>query len=616
MLSLFPKGAFKSKPISYREAALSDFSGGLNVRDKERAMASAYAPVLINLNPYRDRTMGTRWGTCRKATTTGAVTGNIRELIYFEHHVLAVTTTGQIGAYGTYPSAPGYAEVTAIWNSAFAALLPGTPSGWSSSTSIPDSTEFKGSLIIVDNVNKPLLINSDLDVEYLNDPATGSNVNTPIGAFVTTVGNYVVMAGIFGAPDDIYISSAGTSGVWPGDPAPNDSIVMSIGSYVPANSGGITALASFRNYLLVGYEKSIVVVELGIYDGTDHTPKVQEAIIEHGMLNHRSIITTKNDLIMASGLGWHAAKKNTYGLIETQSLSELIDPAWVGEFDALARVVTRDPFALRDPLEGRLMVLAPNTSTSSGFAMLSSDKETIRSPRWSQYEIGKRYSCGCTTDTGRVFVAYQTKIFQLGNDVYRDEEYTSDGAGEWTNVWTASTAYAIGDIVGSNVDYANKGTGYICLVAHTSSSDASDGFADDLDEGYWAINPGSAIEFEWEFPWSPMNTRGRTKNIKEINPETEGAGTFTLSLFADNYYQNPETGALTPQLEMDFVGADGPGYGNGDQTYGGGRRTKDARGWGLPFVFKLMKMRITGETYERLTFTAFNILYRLGSFRR
>jgi len=54
----------------------------------------------------------------------------------------------------------------------------------------------------------------------------------------------------------------------------------------------------------------------------------------------------------------------------------------------------------------------------------------------------------------------------------------------------------------------------------------------------------------------------------------------------------------------------------GDSPYGGGRRTRDERTYGYNTKFKLLKLRIHGETTQRLRIVSISIAYLRGGIRR
>lgn len=600
-LSIFNRRPPKRKPALLKSATISDFGGGLDVIDNEITMKSRYARVLRNWNKNNDGSQSVRFGTKFRYNIASAVDGNLIELAYFASHLIAFTTDGQIA------KVTEAGVITAIWNDAIASALVGAPDGWSTGLVVGsiDYTEFRGELIVCNGVDKPLIIHDDLTVEYLNDPATGSNVNTPIGMFCTTVSNFCVIAGIDTAESEIYISSQGTSGVWFGDDDPNDAVIVDIGAWVPQNSGAILGLGSFRNFLLVAFEGAIVVIELGAYEEDVHQPQVQDNIISHGIVSHRTTVTTKADFVMADVLGWHTAVRNQFGLIDTKLLSELIDPMFIAAVPAGADDRKRC-FSVRVQPENRIVTFIPDASGNiTGYVMTSSDKETIKNPAWNTWD-GWTFTCGASSARGRVFLGEGTKIYLMGNTVYEDEQYYADYIADTEAIWTVATSYTTGDVVLHEDSY------YKCLVTHTSSDD----FDDDFDAEYWEDYIGEEISFDWELPWVDVNQRVMTKRLAYLQADTRGGATFTISFFADNFYLD-ENQDYDPAIEMNFVAGDAGGYGvPGGQPYGGGRRARDERPWGTPLDFKIMKLRIHGTTKYELGIITLSILYNMGTYRR
>lgn len=597
-LSLFNRREFRVKPQIYQDATISDFGGGLNLADNQLTMKTRYQRVLNNWNRNTDGSMSLRWGTKFWTTLSGVVSGDIIELHYFTNHVIAFTDDGEIAKI----TEAGVA--TAIWNSAIAALLPGAPSGWSTGLTLGsiDFSEFKGDLIVVNGEDKPLLIDDTLAVTYLQDPATGSNVNTPITKYVTTVSNYMVMAGRASTPSEIYVSSQGTSGVWPGDPAPNDSVSLNLGAWVPENSGAIIGLGSFRNQLMVAFDTAIVVVGLGTYEGTSHVPAVQDNIVPHGIISHRTTITTRNDFIMASVMGWHTAVRNSFGLTDTEVVSELIDAGYIPAVPAEAD--RNKAFSVWNRLENRYMTFLPNANGVEVWVATSADKNKLKNTSFSRYN-GWDWDCGTTTVRGRIFLAKGSKIFQYGNEVNADEDYTADLIGDYNSAWLTATAYVVDDLV------LQGGIAYRALVDHTSGT-----FSQDLDNNLWEVNDGIPIDFDLELAWSDLNKRTRTKFLAGLQADTEGKALFTLEVFVDNFYKDVQTDEYIPAVYMDFVAGDSLGFGGGDQPYGGGRRLRDERPWDIPVAFKIFKIRIHGSTKLALKLITLTILYYMGTHRR
>lgn len=598
-LSPFNRRKFNVRPQPVIPATISDFSGGLNAVDNDVTMKTKFAKVLTNWQQDVDGSQAVRWGTGFRYDVTGVVTGDIIGLEYFNDHLVVFTTTGQIAKItldGT---------ITAIWNSTIAGALSGSPSGWSTGLDVGtiDTTEFKGQLVVCNGVDKPLLIDTDMTVDYLQDLAVGTNVNTPIGQFCTTVANYVVIAGIASVPGSIYISSAGTSGVYLGDAAPNDGIAFALDTFVPQNSKTIIGLASFRNALFVFFDGAIVPVTLGEYDSAgNHTPIVQDNIIGHGVINFRTVTTTQNDLIMSDMLGVHAATQNSFGRFTTKPASALIEPVYLPSisFDADARSLC---FSVYNKIEHRMMTFIPDGDGMVCWVLTFEDG--LKNPRWSRF-TGLVFDCGCMSKRGRVFLATGTKIFQYGNGIFDDEDYTADLQNNTDGDWAASTAYVVGDYV--TVD----DTSYVCLSNHTSGSD----FADDLELEYWEEYLGEEITFDWEMPWTAVNARTITKQLQYLQADTQGTAGFEIDVFIDNYYKDVDD-EYDPAVSMQFVAGDSGGYGVPNaQNFGGGRRLRDERPWDMPASFKVMKMRLHGSTRERLRIITISIMYTKGSSQR
>jgi hypothetical protein len=599
-LSIFArrKGQY-ARTQPFASATISDFGGGLNLIDNDLTMASKFAKVLRNWNKNVDGSLSVRWGTRFRYDVSSVVDGSIIEIIDFRSVLVVVTDAGQVA------TVDGSGIITSIWNDTIASALPGTPDGWSAGLSEGsiDFTEFKGELILVNGVDKPLIVSKTYAVTYLQDPATGSNVNVPIAKYVTTVANYVVMAGIVGEEGDIYISSEGTSGVWPGDAPPNDSLSLPLSTYVPQNSGEIIGLGSFRNYLLAAFEGAIVVVELGEYEDTTHKPHVQDNIVEHGVISHRTTATLKNDFVMSDVLGWHRAIKNEYGLIDTSGLSPKINPGFITDVPASMDDRLRC-FTVRNRAENRIMTYIPRATGAVVWTMTSNSPEEVKSQGFNTFD-GWDFTCGTGTDRGRVFFAKGTKIYQYGNEQYSGEDYTADMVDDYDGYWQTATSYVIGNRVlfGDQV--------YVCTSAHLSGV-----FADDLESEFWDEFSGLEISFDWELPWLDLNRRTNKKKLHYIQADTNGAAQFNISVFVDNFYKDLDD-EYDPALTMAFVAGNAAGYGgDGSQPYGGGRKLQDERPWGMPADFKIMKIRVHGSSRERLKIVTLSIMYRMGLFRR
>lgn len=595
-LSVFNGRKIKVRPPQLKPATLSDFGGGLNAVDNDLTMKTRFAKVLNNWFRDVDGAKSVRHGTKFKFDVSSAVSGDIVDVVYFSNHLVVFCASGEIA------SITDAGVITAIWNNTIAAALVGAPSGWGSTFTAIDTTTFKGNLIVVNGVDKPLIIASDMSVNYLQDVPTGSNVNTPIGRYCTTVANYCVIGGIPSDEGTIYISATGTSGTWPGDTAPNDAVSINVSTYAPEAGAKIIALGSFRNNLLVFFDGAMIIFTLGtMNDAGTHVPQVKDTIIEHGVLNHRTNITLKNDYIFADTAGVFSASRNAFSLVDTKSLSDLVLPLYQSEvpFEDVGRAKC---FSVWDSTEHRVFNFMPSADGMTAWVM-SSATAAVKDPQWSRV-TGWNFVAGCTTAKGRMFLAKGSKLFQYGNNAFADENYSADFVGEYDSAWATGTAYSIGDRV------LSSGTVYVCLVAHTSGT-----FATDLAADKWDVYQGEAIDFDWELPWTDTNARAPTKFLAYLAADTQGTAAFTLDVFVDNYYKDAD-GNYDPALSMDFVAGDAGGYGNLDQTYGGGRRLRDERPFGMPVSFKIMKLRVHGSTKLPLKVVTMTIFYSTGTFKR
>ena len=584
-----------------QEATLDNFSGGLNTIDNDLRLQTNESKVENNVHRDIDGTKSVRWGTKLFVDLISYVAGDIIEIVFFQKRLIAFTVEGEIATIqddGT---------VNIIWNDAIAALLPGAPSGWSSGLTIIDTTEFRNELVVCNGIDKPILIADDYTVTYLQDLGTGSNVNVPIGKYCTTAGNYTVIAGVAATPDVVYISSQGTSGTWPGDPAPNDSLSINIAAYAPQQGGSIRGLSSFRNHLVVHFVTSSVVIILGEYDAAVHTPRVLDTIPEHGVISHRTQVVLDADIAYADGIGVYKAKRNVFGsAFETEKLSNKINTVYINDVIIDTETIQDRSYAVHNPMENRIMYFLFDGTNYSVRVMSFVEGLKPNKVAWSDFS-GWDFRCGTNSAKGRVFLCHGSKVFQYGNGVFEGEDYTGDFMAEVDSVWDTLIAYVVGD----RVYEAGTDKYYTCLVNHTSGF-----FLDDLANDLWEEYLGEEIEFDWELPWSAINTRMRKKRVSYIGVDTVGTALFTIELYVDNIRKD-ENGDDDPALSLQFIAGESQGYGgNGAQPYGGGRRAADERLWGFPCEFKLLKIRVKGSSNKRLAFVSMTFLLVKGTYKR
>lgn len=541
----------RPRAAAVADVTLRDFSGGVKNTDNEIALKSQFASKLLNMSPDTDTSQVLRFGTKEFATCAA----NIINKIYFRQHLICVLVDGRI------QKVTDAGVVTTIWDSTIAAALPGAPSGWSGSLTVADFTEFRGELIVSNGVDKPLLIDDSLAVTYLQDLGTGSNVNTPISKYVTTVSNYLVMGGIAATPTVLYISATGTSGTWPSDPAPNDAISFDVGAYTGQSSSEIFAIGSFKNFLMVFFSNFSVVIQLGEYNASNvHTPRVIDTYTNLGTVNHKTFLATDTDLIFASNSGVFSAEKNVFGgTLTTDPMAENLGDDYPGTLGLVAPN-NGDSFIVNDPLSKKLF-LQFHKSDDTVRTFMMSYRDNFNKTAWSEV-TGWSFTSACTSEKGRVFFSEDTKIYQYGNSVFEDEEY-----------------YA---------DYTTDGT------------------------------DGNDIAFDWEFPWLDAGNRIKTKMLKKITFDTTGTSEFSLQCFVNNFYKNL-TDQYIPTAEMTFVAGNAGGYGNnsdgyGGDGFGGGRRANDERFFGIPVRFRILKMRFYGSTKKPLRIVSISLIYLRGNY--
>lgn len=551
-IAAFPRmKAAKVSAAAISDVTLRDFSGGLRVTENEIALKNKYASKLVNMLADTDTSQVLRYGTREFATCSA----NIINTIYFRQHIIAVLEDGNI------QKIDNSGVVTTIWSQAIANALPGNPSGWSGNLIQADFSEFRGELVITNGVDKPVVVDDAVTVDYLQDLASGSNINTPIAKYVTTVSNYLVMAGISNADTTIYISATGAAGTWPGDAAPNDSVSFDVGAYTGQSSSDIMGIGSFKNFLVVFFDNFSVLLQLGVFNASNtHEPDVIDTYSNLGTINYKTILATETDLIFPANGGVYSAEKNVFGgTLTTSSLSSDLGDAYpktVGLIDKN----DKKSFIVNDPLSSVIFYVFHKADDSiQAFAMRYREDFSKRS--WGEL-AGWSFTCGCTSEKGRVFFGQDTKVYQYGNSVFSDENYSAD---------------------------------YI--------TDAS---------------TGNDIVFDWEFPWLDAGNRIKTKLLKKITFDTTGTSEFYLQCFVNNFYKDIDDN-YSPAVEMSFVAGNAGGYGNnaggyGDDGYGGGRRANDERFYGMPIKFRILKMRIYGSTKKPLRIVSLSLIYARGNY--
>ena len=584
------------------DATIRDFSGGWNVVDNDLNLDSKFSKILENMQRGVDGANNVRPGTKLFAETSD----HLNEIInceYFNNHIIAV------GRNGKLVSIDGSGRVILIWDDERANALAGSPDGWTT-TVFASFAVFNGELIVCNGVNKPLIIDSNLNCQYLKDLADDTNANTPIARFVVAHGRYLVMAGSLavGEEDFLFISNTDTSGTWVGDSAPNDSVILSLGSRVPAGSHTIKGLVRFRDNLMVMFEDAVLPGTLAVFTDDVHTPTFRDAFENVGSVSHRIIQTVGEDMFFGDINGISSVKRALFtGNVSTKRNSELIDPAFQKEMAGLNSTITLEDevWSLWDSSSYNYMVFIPDATSASRTTeyrcFVYKRNEALKINAWHDWRNWK-FRSGCRSALKTIFLTEGTQVFRLGDEKNNIIEKDYEGDQE---MWGDDTPWE---------DY----TGWYD-VADTRDS-------------------GIPIKFTWELPWSDHNTRFNVKNSRYINFDTEGDNKFLCEMFVDNIYKDKtdfgedwvedtlkfddETGwdvdVLDPTLSMAFEGGDGPGFGLDEfgEDFGGGRPTRLEQLYAWTAKYKIQKLRMSGDKIKPLKFVSITLGYLQGSPRR
>ena len=614
MTSVFPKGMAKVQGSKLENVTLRGFAGGWNAIESDLAMESSFLVVCKNMRRTPGGTQKVRYGSKWFADTHDQDVSDILDMEYFSGSIINVTKNGNVIAVN------GDGEKVTIWSPSIASDLPvpdGAPPaiGWHSGLTSVDFVPYKNELIIHNGIDKPITISRELKTTYLQDLAKGSNVNVPIGRYGCVVANYHCVAGIADQPTVVYVSAVGTAGVFPGDPAPNDSITVDVGAFAPQGAIEIRGIAGFRSNLLVFFQDQTVLVKLGVYnsDGV-HEPAFPDTMPSFGLLGHRCVTPVENDLLFSGLGGMSSARRNLLsvtGVLESSTLSDRIEPAYRETIGALTDdQQTFECFMLYDKLTHEMFLFAPKTETSPGRTFVYSFNTKLKYAAWSEYDdLG--VTCGCTSFLGRVFYASGTRIYQHGNGVYPDEEYFADRILDHDVEWHTTTTYAQGTIARDQVTNET----FKALVTHTSGTGT---FAHDRDIIHrWEPFFGRDFDFEMELPWLDSKDPMRVKQLRYISLATKGTAEFTVDAYVDNLFEDA-TGAriFPPSLSMNFIGNEAKGAGYDAGPYGGGRRSNDPRLFKFPAKFKTLKIVIRGSRGGNLDIVNLSFLFSRGRYRR
>lgn len=531
-----------SHPSPTKTATVNDFGGGLNFIDDELNLNSKYAVALDNLYRANDGRLRLRYGTRLFASLPGTTSGNVVNLEYFNDFLIVATTAGEIVKINSSGVA------TKIWPSGVGGEV------WSSGLTTVSFTQFRGELYIVNGVDKPIRIKADMTIQFLGDPGNAnSNANTPIARYVTTTKEYTIMAGQVSTPSKVYISARQSGGTWPGDVAPNDSTTIDVGASVSRGDAKIVGLASLNNYVLVFFEETIVILELGTYSSTGvHLVNVYDVIPNSGTIAYRTTRLVDIKVLYADVTGVGSIQRNQFGTsFIPDRESRLIDPQLQQDLAAVRTNsgVSSKCFAIYHKELGLYMLFVKRDGATPMRVWVLNSNKQLEIHAWSTFS-GWEFEAACVSALGRVFLASTRAVYIYGSLAAADEFYTDNGA---------------------------------------------------------------AISFTWELPWSVFQQYDRVKRIQSTRIFTRGTAVFTFQMFVNNIYKDAN-GNLNPTSQMEFTGGGSSGFGGGLGTdpYGGGRVADDPRIFKFDGRFIESKFRFSGTASTDIQFVAITTRYVVG----
>lgn len=607
MVSAFHKTKKKRPNSKLESTTLRGFGGGWNTIDDDLSMPPKYQVSLVNFHRTSSGSQAVRFGQMFNCDIADINNSPIVDGNYFNGRNVIVCENGRVITVDE----SGVTK-TIIWSPTIAAALPGAPGGWSTTVSHISFVPFKDTLIVHNGVDKPISISSAFVVTYLQDLGTGSNVNVPIGRYGCVAANYHCVSGIPGNKTEIVIGAKGTSGVFPGDPAPNDAISIDVGAYAPEGAASIRGIAGFRTFLIVFLQNITLQIKLGEYSATGiHTPRFPDTLPQFGLLGSRCIVTIENDLMFAGLSGLASAKRNLYApeTIMSDFLSSIVSPSYrkeVGELTDAQQL--NDTFCVYDKLSNDYLLFL-----LGGRVLVYTFNDRLKMHAWSSYE-DMDWDAAWTSILGRLYLAKGTRIFLSGNGTFTGERFYSNRLMDRDYGYAPSRpSFVANDLVyDSDTNEVWK-----CVITHPGAALATFALERQINPTNWVLYEGISIPIEMELPWIDGKDPTKLKQLRYLSVATKGDAEFTIEAFVDNLYKDTEgTVVHTPAVTMTFIGNDAYGFGFDDGPYGMGRRSRDPRLFGFPVKFKNVKFRVSGSVVKKLELVNLSFLYARGRFAR
>jgi len=399
------------RQVTLDDVTVRDFSGGWNVIDQDLNLSTSFAKRLVNLERRPDGSIGLRQGTRLIFDTAGVEDTDIINTFYFNNHWINVHESGTITAVD------GANNVRIIWNDDFAGALPGTPVGWGT-TSFVSAAVFRNELIVCNGTDKPLKIAPNpLFVDYLQDLATLSNVNTPVARYVVTNNRFLILCGDLTDLGVAHISNQDTSGTHVGDPAPNNATTIRLDTSVNEGSAEIRGVASFGSRVVFAFDNALVPVQLNVFnDSGDHVPDINDPINSYGSFSHRTIQDLGDDVLFCDITGTPSLRRAVLtSTLRPERPSQLIDPEIQTQVASLPLISLEDDvFSVYNRLDGQYMLFVPDSPSfaqrqeTRGYVFTSIPALKVQA--WSEIR-GWDWQCAAVSQQGRVLFCKGTQGF-------------------------------------------------------------------------------------------------------------------------------------------------------------------------------------------------------------
>lgn len=270
--------------------------------------------------------------------------------------------------------------------------------------------------------------------------------------------------------------------------------------------------------------------------------------------------------------------------------------------DKSTLVIEVDPYPANtnESFGGNAVVIAPVNDETIGYVYEYNSRLKIR--RWTRFR-GMDYDWGTRSQLNRLFFGKNGKIYVYGDN---SNKYSADHIGDYDALsWSNATPY----VAGYRVLDSSNNTIYQCLLDHVSAGAGTFAAARLANDALWAEFEGYPISWEMETSWTDFKMRKMNKQIELCGFDTEGSAEFEFSIFTNSIRQDFESLLLAPNRSTVFVGENTPGFGGGDQPFGGGRNTAQEWLHSIPAFGKLFRLRFAGSSIHPLTINAVTLYY-------